>query len=359
MQVLDFPFIVKLKDCFRTHYHSYIVMEFIKGQTLADILEKNEKTPLPFDKAKRWAAQIFLCLQYLHGLGVVHRDLKPDNIMIGESEHIKLMDFGVAFRVDYKKGRCGSVRKIGARGFKAPEMLTGKEYGFSIDWWNFGVILYVMMTGSHPFHKEGGWKGLFGRNQDKNALKKDVKYPKSIPPEAKDLISKLLIRDPWKRLGVRVVDDKDQEKFEGLKAKKIEKDQQREARERAASKHGKENNEIPEDDDDLDVSADGKDKEGKEEKEEKEKENGTNKKKKRKMEDAFLIDASEDVAKHPFFTGIDFQALLEEGKKTRFESDLSFPPDEKPEFADVEAVLQRFKDIDPASHLEKLGLWDG
>jgi len=83
------------------------------------------------------------------------------------------------------------------------------------------------------------------------------------------------------------------------------------------------------------------------------------KKKKRKEEDYYLIDASDDVGKHPFFNGIDFNALVEQGNKTRWESASSFPVDEKPEFQDVEAVLQRFKDIDPASHLEKLGLWDG
>jgi len=230
MQLLDFPFIVKLKDCFRTYYHSFIVMEFVKGQTLADILEEKEKVPVNYEQARRWASEIFLCLKYLHGLGIVHRDLKPDNIMIGESQHVKIMDFGVAFRVDYGHGKTGSSRKIGARGFKAPEMLTGKEYGFSIDWWNFGVILYIMMTGSHPFHKKGGWKGLFGRNEDKNALKKEVKYPKTMSPEAKDLISKLLVRDPWKRLGLRMANDKDQDLWETLKAKKIEKDKQLEAK---------------------------------------------------------------------------------------------------------------------------------
>jgi len=71
------------------------------------------------------------------------------------------------------------------------------------------------------------------------------------------------------------------------------------------------------------------------------------------------LDAADDVGKHPFFNGIDFASLVEEGNKTRWESASSFPSDEKPEFLDVEAVLQRFKDIDPASHLEKLGLWDG
>jgi len=347
MQLLDFPFIVKLKDCFRTHYHSYIVMEFVKGQTLADILEEKEKVPLNYEQARKWASEIFLCLKYLHGMGIVHRDLKPDNIMIGESQHVKIMDFGVAFRVDYAKGKTGSSRKIGARGFKAPEMLTGREYGFSIDWWNFGVILYIMMTGSHPFHKKGGWKGLFGRNEDKNALKKEVKYPKTMSPEAKDLISKLLQRAPWKRLGLRMADEKDQDLWEALRTRKIEKDKQLEAKGALDT--------LPEEEDNIDEAELEKENRKKESTDK----NGVKIKKKRKEEDYYLIDAADDVGKHPFFNGIDFNALIEQGTKTRFESASSFPGDEKPEFQDVEAVLQRFKDIDPASHLEKLGLWDG
>jgi len=324
---------------------------FVKGQTLADLLEKSAKQPLPGDQVKKYAAEIFLALQYLHSLGIAHRDLKPDNIMIGESDHIKIMDFGVAFKIDPKLGRTGSVRKIGARGFKAPEMLTGKEYGFSIDWWNFGIVLYVMMTGYHPFHKKGGWKGLFGRNEDKNALKKEIKYPKTMSPAGRDLVSKLLTRDPAKRLGIRVPDQKEIEKIERAKEVKLKEKQ----KEKESRKTGRKPKEKVDDDTLHDLEEEDEEEEEEGDKEKIKEKNS----KKVKEKPSYLQDASEEVGKHPFFQGIDFAALIAEGTKTRYESVFSFPKDEVPEFTDVEKVLQRFKDIDHASHLEKLGLWDG
>jgi len=115
---------------------------------------------------------------------------------------------------------------------------------------------------------------------------------------------------------------------------------------------------LPEEDELIDEAE--LEKENKDKEKEKEKEKAkNNKKKKRKDEDFYLLDAADDVGKHPFFSGLDFNAIIEAGNKTRWESASSFPREEQPEFNDVEAVLQRFKDIDPASHLEKLGLWDG
>jgi len=185
----------------------------------------------------------------------------------------EILAFGVAFRIDPKSGKTGSVRKIGARGFKAPEMLTGKEYGYSIDWWNYGIILYVMMTGQHPFHKKGGWKGLFGRNEDKNALNQEVRYPKSMPTEGQDLISKLLVRDPAKRLGVRLPTDDELAIIAEGKRKQKEREKEREKR--------KEEGKLKDGDDDD--SDNGKEKENKEkdkDKDSKEKEKERKKKKK-------------------------------------------------------------------------------
>jgi len=198
MEGLDHPFIVSIIEHFQTHEHQFIVMELVRGKTLDAMLDKSKK--LPVDQVQHIMSELLLAISCMHGLGIIYRDLKPDNVMITNGGHVKLTDFGVSFKTS--KTKKTSHRRIGGKGFKAPEMLAGQEYGISVDWWNFGVMLHVMLSGEHPFKSTG----LFSRDEDSNTQKKPPNLSSLLSPEAKDLISKLLEKNPKLRLGCSASD---------------------------------------------------------------------------------------------------------------------------------------------------------
>eukprot|EP00808_Paulinella_micropora_P006183 g67976.t1 len=197
MHKLRHPLIVRIHNNFRTSHHSYLVMEFVKGQTLAHRVEQGA---LPLEVARKFVAELVSCVEYIHSRGIVHRDLKPDNIMIGPSEHIKLMDFGIAFMVS--EAHPNSKRMIGGDGFKAPEVIRQIPYSFSVDWWNIGVLLYLMLSGKHPYEVASSKFSLTSHNRDSMVLSSKVKFGPQFDPVAKDLIERLLVTEPSKRLGM-------------------------------------------------------------------------------------------------------------------------------------------------------------
>ena len=131
----------------------YIAMEYIEGKQLSDIIPT---TGLPTDVTIRYGLQLADALAHAHGRGVVHRDLKPSNIMVTPDGRIKLLDFGLARPIPMNE--TGSTATIGygdklagTLPYIAPEILTGSTAQAGSDIWSFGVVLYEMVTGQHPF----------------------------------------------------------------------------------------------------------------------------------------------------------------------------------------------------------------
>eukprot|EP00462_Mataza_sp_D1_P027741 CAMPEP_0175180306 /NCGR_PEP_ID=MMETSP0087-20121206/35990_1 /TAXON_ID=136419 /ORGANISM="Unknown Unknown, Strain D1" /LENGTH=226 /DNA_ID=CAMNT_0016472623 /DNA_START=26 /DNA_END=703 /DNA_ORIENTATION=+ len=169
---LDHPYIVKLAHHFRPKDKKYkdvlcLVMELVRGSTFAKVFaarnfnkRKRLRHPLPEDTARFYLSQLVAVIDYLHKEGIVYRDLKPDNFMLREDGNICLLDFGVSFQLKRVLQRMGT--RIGADGFKAPEMLTSKNqgYGKEVDWWNLGIVAYMLLSGKHPF------RSLFGGKLD-------------------------------------------------------------------------------------------------------------------------------------------------------------------------------------------------
>lgn len=185
---LNHCFIVSLFDDFHTETTLFMVMELIEGRTVSDLMNKKEIEKLDKLQARKYLAQLMLGIEYIHSRGCVHRDLKPDNVMITEMGIVKIMDLGLAFEAKDHE----SSRVVGGRGFKAPEMLTGQKYKFSVDWWNYGILVFVLLTGKHPFHHKDHTKP--------HQPAWPSKWKETHPVEA-DLIEKLLEREPTKRLG--------------------------------------------------------------------------------------------------------------------------------------------------------------
>ena len=91
-----------------------------------------------------------LALEYLHKSGVVYRDLKPENILVDSEGHIRLTDFGLSKAgLHESNGRTESF--CGTPEYLAPEIIKEKHYGFSVDWYSFGLVLYEMLSGINPF----------------------------------------------------------------------------------------------------------------------------------------------------------------------------------------------------------------
>ena len=163
-------------------------MEFCPNGELFDYivshqrLSENECVPLFF--------QLLLTLQFIHSVGVCHRDLKPENILIGSDGNLKMADFG--WSVSTSNSRRSTL--CGTLDYLPPEMLEGKEHSFSVDIWALGVLLYEFLTGNAPF-EEGE------RDQTIARIKAvDIHFPDDFPEGAKDLILKLLQKDPKDRM---------------------------------------------------------------------------------------------------------------------------------------------------------------
>ena len=123
-------------------------MEFVNGGELFYHLKQTKG--FDEERSRFYAAEIVLALEYLHESGVVYRDLKPENILVDSDGHIRLTDFGLSKAgLEKTGGRTESF--CGTPEYLAPEIIKDKNYGFSVDWYSFGLVLYEMLSGINPF----------------------------------------------------------------------------------------------------------------------------------------------------------------------------------------------------------------
>ena len=192
LQTIDYPLLCGLVFCFQTEERIYFVMPFLSGGELFQHLRKARA--FSEEKVRFYGAQIALALEYLHNKGIVYRDLKPENILMDEQGYLKLADFGMAKKL---KDNEKAMSFCGTPEYLAPEIITMEGHDKMADWWSFGILLFEMLCGLPPFYVE---------NLDKmyEMIKNSsVKFPKrvNLSEEAKDIIQKLLEKNPKKRLG--------------------------------------------------------------------------------------------------------------------------------------------------------------
>jgi serum/glucocorticoid-regulated kinase 2 len=177
-------------------------MRFVPGGQLRTHLRQVER--FSEQRAKNYVAQLALCLGHLHSKNIVYRDLKLENVLLGEDGYLNLIDFGICRRLEANevaKSVCGTSE------YFAPEMLKEEGHSYPLDWWTLGIATYEMLVGFTPFYS--GIHDKKNKKMKEMILKKDVTFPimrkhgYELSKDAKDFISKLLSKDPKKRLGTK------------------------------------------------------------------------------------------------------------------------------------------------------------
>ncbi|BAS83302.1 serine/threonine-protein kinase WAG1 [Oryza sativa Japonica Group] len=243
---LDHPFVPTLYARLDAGRYACFLMDYCSGGDLHAVLRRRPGGRLPVAAARFYAAEVLLALEYLHALGFVYRDLKPENVLLRGDGHVVLSDFDLALPASVEPAvRRRQVRKlsrrknrivpscfsanggsgddgdevnakeqfefvaepttanskdcVGTHEYLAPELVSGSGHGNGVDWWAFGVFLYELVYGRTPF------KGHAKDATLKNILAKQVTYPQldgeADAAQLRDLIGRLLERDPRRRMG--------------------------------------------------------------------------------------------------------------------------------------------------------------
>ncbi|PPD86407.1 hypothetical protein GOBAR_DD16668 [Gossypium barbadense] len=223
LQSLDHPFLPALYTHFETQKLSCLVMEFCPGGDLHALRQRQPGKYFSEQAARFYVAEVLLALEYLHMLGIIYRDLKPENVLVREDGHIMLSDFDLSLRCSVsptlvKSSNLTLESKSSAycaqpacieptcvmqpdctHEYLAPEIIKGEGHGSAVDWWTFGIFLYELLFGKTPFKGAGNRATLF------NVVGQPLRFPEypSVSFAAKDLIRGLLVKEPQHRLAYR------------------------------------------------------------------------------------------------------------------------------------------------------------
>ncbi|KAJ3692260.1 hypothetical protein LUZ60_012610 [Juncus effusus] len=262
LSLLDHPFLPTLYSHFETEKFYCLVMEYCSGGNLHSLRQKQPNKYFSEQAARFFASEVLLAIEYLHMLGVIYRDLKPENVLVREEGHIMLSDFDLSLRCSVnptlvrsasslpskaildsnhiihgcmqpsaflprilrskksKKNKsksdsvpikgsdlellaeptnARSMSFVGTHEYLAPEIIRGEGHGSAVDWWTFGIFLYELLHGTTPFKGSGNRATLF------NVVGQPLRFPESpvVSSLAKDLIRGLLVKDPQKRIAYK------------------------------------------------------------------------------------------------------------------------------------------------------------
>ncbi|EGB10420.1 hypothetical protein AURANDRAFT_36757 [Aureococcus anophagefferens] len=186
------PFVVGLHSAFQTAEKLFFVLDYCAGGELFCHLQKLGKFAEP--RARFYTAELVLALAHVHALGVVYRDLKPENVLLDARGHVRLTDFGLS-KEGVTAHAKGAHSFCGTPEYLAPEILARRGHGRAVDWWSLGALLYEMLTGLPPFYSRDREKLFEGIKSG------DLSYPAYLSGDARGLLAALLHRDPAERLG--------------------------------------------------------------------------------------------------------------------------------------------------------------
>ncbi|KAL8599941.1 hypothetical protein ACOMHN_050243 [Nucella lapillus] len=204
LQQIRHNHVIQLLEVMETEHCYYLVTDYCAGGDLVDYITKRKR--LDETEAKRFMRQVVSAVDYLHRLGIIHRDLKIENMLLDENRNIKLIDFGLSNTIKVSTAPEGNahaqeylVTQCGSPAYAAPELLNHEKYGLPADIWSIGVNLYAMLTGSLPFTVD---PFNIRTLHDKMVSGQMNPLPPGLSTEAKDLLRKLLRAEPEQRLTI-------------------------------------------------------------------------------------------------------------------------------------------------------------
>lgn len=222
-QLIEHPGIIRLFYTFQDSSSLYYVLEIASGGELLGVLKKIGS----FDEecTRFYGAQILEAIEHMHSRGVIHRDLKPENVLMDDQMHIKITDFGTAKLLpDPRKARDPAIPYdptaveeestrarsfVGTAEYVSPELLTDKNACKASDLWAFGCIIYQLLAGRPPFKAANEYQTF------QKIVGLEYEFPPGFPPAARDLIERLLVLDPSRRLSIEHI--KNHEFFDGAR----------------------------------------------------------------------------------------------------------------------------------------------
>ncbi|CAJ0745303.1 16590_t:CDS:10 [Entrophospora sp. SA101] len=216
LEEIEYPLICNLRYAFQDDENMFMVLDLMLGGDLRFHLERQGR--MKEDVVKFYAAEISLGLDYLHSKNIVHRDIKPDNVLLDEQGHAHLTDFNIA--AHYKEQK-PFTSVAGSMAYMAPEMLKKKGYLYSVDWWSLGIVIFELLFGRRPFR---------GKNNSlltKAILHEPLHFPDNpnmtVSEECLDAIKRFCERDISKRLGCNGIEEiKQQPWFKDIEWDKLD-----------------------------------------------------------------------------------------------------------------------------------------
>ena len=220
-RLTDHPGVVRLYYTFQDERSLYFVLDLCSGGELLGVLKR--VTTFDEECTRFYGAQILDTIEYMHNRGVIHRDLKPENVLLDDKRHIKITDFGTAkilkenkdasgrstFQQDTSSEENRARSFVGTAEYVSPELLTDKNACKASDLWAFGCIIYQLLSGRPPF-KAGNEYQTFQK-----IVALEYSFPRGFPEVAKDLVERLLVLDPQRRLSIEHI--KNHQFFDGIK----------------------------------------------------------------------------------------------------------------------------------------------
>ena len=173
----------------------YIVMELVSGRLLKDVIEEG---PVDAERAVAYADGILEALEYSHRAGVVHRDIKPGNVMVTADDHIKVMDFGIARAVSDSSSTVAETTAIlGTAAYYSPEQAKGEPVDARADLYSTGVVLYELLTGRAPFRGESPVAVAYQHVSETPLTPSEIN--EEIPRALDAVVLRALAKDPYQR----------------------------------------------------------------------------------------------------------------------------------------------------------------
>ena len=190
---LSHPNIVTLLDIGEVGGLPYLAMEYVEGETIAALIERG--TRFKPEMVIALASQIASALDYTHSKGIIHRNVKPSNLILFEEDRVKLTDFGIAKLVDAEMTKSGTL--FGTPSYMSPEQATGAKLDGCSDIFGLGVVAYEMLTGRRPFEGNNLMEIFYKITHE--AAPPPRQWNGELPPATDEIFARVLAKNPDER----------------------------------------------------------------------------------------------------------------------------------------------------------------